>query len=192
VSNSNLSSTSFQNQKDDFNSAPEQLSKMIRPSTTKITDNSNSNYLLLSKKVRKLLPFNSGIKNHGNTCFMNCVLQSLFNCSPLCDYFVTEHYERDIQLINYQRQYGNLTSSTNSFILTRHFNRLLNSLWRNAYDSNNSAELKELIGRLNQTFAGTNQNDSHEFCVWLLDRLSQELTYNNPLASKIDENDGTG
>ena len=123
---------------------------------------------------------------------MNSVLQSLFHTSPLCDYFVTEHYERDIQLINYQRQYENLNSNINSFALTRHFNRLLNSLWRNAYDSNYSAEIKELIGRLNPTFAGSNQNDAHEFCVWVLDRLSQELTYNNPLATKVDENDEIG
>ena len=136
------------------------------------------------------MPFNSGLKNHGNTCFMNCVLQSLFHTSPLCDFFVTDQFERDIQLINRQRQHENL--STGSFVLTRHFNRLLTSLWRNAYDSNYSAEIKQLIGHLNPTFSGSNQNDSHEFCVWLLDRLSQELTFNNPLAGNADENEETG
>lgn len=61
ASNSNLSSVPVKNQ------TKKRSNKMIRsnPNTTKMNEYSNPNYLLLSKKLRKQLPFNSGIKNHG-------------------------------------------------------------------------------------------------------------------------------
>lgn len=37
--------------------------------------------------------------------------------------------------------------------------------------------MKNVIGYLNPVFAGAQQNDSHEFCVWFLDRLSSELMH---------------
>ena len=156
------------------------------------------NLELLSKKLRKLLPFNNGLKNHGNTCFMNCILQCLFHTSPICEYIVAGQVERDIQLINGQRYINRFSNkninnndseqnNTNPFILTRSFQRLLLSTWKNTYDSSFSSELKQIIGYLNPTFAGVNQNDSHEFCVWFLDRLSQELTYRIP-SNNLDKN----
>lgn len=96
----------------------------------------------------------------------------------------TNGYSNSYSLNPYQQQTTNSQTNginnkpvMNQFILTRHFNRLLTSMWQNTYEPAYSAELKQLIGYINPVFAGVNQNDSHEFCIWLLDRLSQELTY---------------
>ncbi len=136
----------------------------------------NREFYLLSKKLRKLLPFNLGLKNHGNTCFMNCVLQSLFHTPPLCEYFITSQHEKEMKNISIQNSSLLLSEKIPPFALTRSFYRLLLSMWRNEYDTAYSYQIKNLIGELNPTFAGVNQNDSHEFCVWFLDRLSQELS----------------
>ncbi len=140
---------------------------------------SKADLSLLSKKFRKQIPFYSGLKNHGNTCFMNCILQCIFHTSPICQYFLSNQYEADIKS-NHNRQAFRKQSQTSneSYLLTRHFNRLLVAMWRNAYESSYSAEMKNVIGYLNSVFAGVNQNDSHELCVWFLDRLSQELIMN--------------
>jgi len=66
------------------------------------------------------------------------------------------------------------------FILTKHFHRLLSAMWWNTYETSYSQELKQIVASLNPTFSGGTQNDSHEFCVWLLDKLSQELSLKIP------------
>jgi len=41
-------------------------------------------------------PQHAGLNNLVFTCYMNCVLQCLASCAPLCDYFVQGRYTQDV------------------------------------------------------------------------------------------------
>jgi ubiquitin C-terminal hydrolase len=57
-----------------------------------------------------------GLKNLGNTCFMNSCLQCLSNTSPLKKYFLNKFYEAEINLVNPIGSKGKLAKNYANFI----------------------------------------------------------------------------
>ena len=66
-----------------------------------------------------------GIHNHGNTCFMNAIVQCLSNTETLLSYFLTDQYKADIKSSNKHnaKRFGTRGE------LTEHLATLLRSLW---------------------------------------------------------------
>jgi ubiquitin C-terminal hydrolase len=123
-----------------------------------------------------------GLRNLGNTCFMNCILQCLSNTKPLRDFFLSGLYERDINRSNPLGAGG---------VMAREYAKLQKELWANATSAVAPVAIKRVIGKMNSSFAGLNQQDAQELMGFLLDYLHEDL---NRIEKKpyIEEVDTSG
>ena len=109
-----------------------------------------------------------GLKNLGNTCFLNTSLQCLANTIPLVDYFLGySSWRNEINKTNPLGTGG---------LLVEEFGNLINMMWRNSDKKPISPhEFKSALGKFNSQFAGNLQHDSQELLAFLLDGLHEDL-----------------
>ncbi|XP_041030306.1 ubiquitin carboxyl-terminal hydrolase 2-like isoform X3 [Carcharodon carcharias] len=106
-----------------------------------------------------------GLRNLGNTCFMNSILQCLSNTRELRDYCIQNTYRRDL----------NNRSRTNTALMEE-FAKLLQALWTSSNnDPISPSEFKTQIQKYAPRFVGYNQQDAQEFLRFLLDGLHNEV-----------------
>ncbi|NXP49402.1 UBP2 hydrolase, partial [Heliornis fulica] len=114
-----------------------------------------------SKAVQGL----TGLRNLGNTCFMNSILQCLSNTRELRDYCLQNQYLRDLN-----------NNSRMRTALMSEFAKLIQLLWTSSpNDSVSPSEFKTQIQRYAPRFVGYNQQDAQEFLRFLLDGLHSEV-----------------
>lgn len=121
----------------------------------------------------------TGLRNLGNTCYMNSTIQCLNNTSPLVTYLVTDMYLYDI---------NRSEKSDSLWEVTDDFSYLVKALWSGQYRFITPRDFKSVVGRQQPMFAGYEQQDSQEFLTFLLDGLHESLN-KVKTKPKIDEQD---
>ncbi|KAK9768405.1 ubiquitin-specific protease doa4 [Basidiobolus ranarum] len=108
----------------------------------------------------------TGLKNLGNTCFMNSILQCLSGTIPLARYFLGGSYKHHINKTNVMGTGG---------VLAEAYGNLIRVMWSEQYNFVSPVTFREAIGRFASQFQGNKQQDAQELLAFLLDGLHEDL-----------------
>jgi len=126
----------------------------------------STSMIMLTQFANGQIPGMVGIRNHGNTCYMNAVIQCLSNTEFFTEYFVTNELQDTICAAQ---------KAGSTCAVTKQLSRLLSSLWTCDYSYGVSGAFRAVVGQNAVQYQGTEQNDAQEFLQWLLDRVNEEL-----------------
>ncbi len=110
----------------------------------------------------------TGLKNVGNSCYMNSTLQCLSATPRFARFFLDGSYKKAINRVNPLGTKG---------VLAEAFAQLIRVLWSEQYTFVSPVTFREAISRFAPAFRGYDQHDSQEFLAFLLDGLHEDLNY---------------
>lgn len=124
----------------------------------------------------------TGLRNLGNTCYMNSTIQCLSNTTFMTKYFLTDNHLTDINRENILGKKGEVAEE---------FAVLIKALWMGQYRAINPRDFKSVIAKHHPLFAGYDQQDSQEMLLFLLDSLHEDLNkVRKRVKSSEQDNDG--
>ena len=120
-----------------------------------------------------------GIQNIGNTCYMASMLQCLNSTQVLTDIFLKDDFKLDLNKDNVLGHGGKIALS---------YAKLIRDIHSNLYSIVVPDEFKQMIGEFQNQFCGSQQQDSQEFMMVLLDGLHEDLNRikKKPFVTKIE------
>mmetsp|Transcript_468 Transcript_468/g.1137 ORF Transcript_468/g.1137 Transcript_468/m.1137 type:complete len:1018 (+) Transcript_468:489-3542(+) len=123
-----------------------------------------------------------GLKNLGNTCYMNATLQCLSHCWPLTRFFLSNKFKQD-------RNEESVLGTGARFAMI--WDSLIKELWFGSKASISPGPMKRAIGTLPGSggqFAGFMQQDAQELLIFLLDTLHEDLNLvkSKPYFAEVD------
>ncbi|KAJ7140302.1 ubiquitin carboxyl-terminal hydrolase 4 [Mycena crocata] len=108
----------------------------------------------------------SGLKNLGNTCYMNAPIQCLSATLPFAQFFANGRWKNAVNTLNPMGSKGILSGS---------FAKLVHSMWSGDLPYIIPIDFRKAVCHLNSQYNGSNQHDSQEFLSFLLDGIHEDL-----------------
>ncbi|XP_037689678.1 ubiquitin carboxyl-terminal hydrolase 3 isoform X1 [Choloepus didactylus] len=143
----------------------------------KLLENSSLNSKLVKVNGSTAAICATGLRNLGNTCFMNAILQSLSNIEQFA---VISKNSPAVELRRNGKTAGRRTYHTrsqgdNNVSLVEEFRKTLCALWQGSQTAFSPESLFYVVWKIMPNFRGYQQQDAHEFMRYLLDHLHLEL-----------------
>ncbi|XP_074090797.1 ubiquitin carboxyl-terminal hydrolase 50 isoform X4 [Macrotis lagotis] len=128
---------------------------------TECTDYSDTSSVKESSMAQQHSQGVTGLRNLGNTCYMNAILQCLCSISPLVEYFLSGKYITALQ--------------TDSGEAATAFAYLMTDMWLGDSDCVSPEVFRSAIGKIYPTFLKRTQQDAQEFLIYVLNELHEAL-----------------
>jgi ubiquitin C-terminal hydrolase len=132
--------------------------------TSETEKNKRTKALALPRRMRT--GGSVGLTNLGNTCYMNSALQCLTNTQLLAEYFLSGMYLDDINRTSTLGLQGKLAEV---------YGKLAEDMWCAKQKALSPRNFKKTIGKFNEAFRGSDQQDAQELLAFLLSGLSEDL-----------------
>ncbi|KAF9474821.1 cysteine proteinase [Pholiota conissans] len=108
----------------------------------------------------------SGLKNLGNTCYMNAPIQCLSATVPFARFFTEGRWKFAVNYTNPLGSKGKLAGA---------FAKLLHEMWGGDLPYLTPIEFRKSICQLKSQYNGSDQHDSQEFLSFLMDGIHEDL-----------------
>ncbi|XP_077452121.1 ubiquitin carboxyl-terminal hydrolase 3 [Stigmatopora argus] len=135
----------------------------------------------------------TGLRNLGNTCFMNAILQSLSNIEQFSCYFkgLPAVALRSGKTAG-RRTYHTRSQGDTNVSLVEELRKTFSSLWQGNQSAFSPDSLFYAVWKIMPSFRGYQQQDAHEFMRYLLDHLHRELQHGHNGAAEPTSPDSPG
>ncbi len=107
----------------------------------------------------------TGLSNIGNTCWFNSIIQNLAFTQPVHNFLFSHIYREDAN------------PNKEDFLLLESFFQLLIRLHSNSDNINELRSFKNIINIHDDRYILPNQHDSHEFLLFLIEKLHKSVSY---------------